>query len=332
MRQKGKWILVALLVAVFAGLSLGINMIHPVDAGISLSVASFRSTPLTGFFIALTFFASPLALVIGSLFLIMLVREQKYWTPILANLAISVFLNLGLKDVFMRVRPTEVTQLVRETSFSFPSGHAMAAMSFYGFVIYLLWRSERTARFKRPLAVMLDVLIILIGFSRIYLGVHYFSDVLAGYAIGAAYLIIFSSFVSAYFHEERTLADLLPGTAHPRFAYSLAHAMDGIIGGLKAERNMIIHFGVMVLVTIFALLLGCTPLEWCVLFIFFALVITAELFNTAMEAAIDLVTQDLHPKAKLAKDTAAGAVLACSLFAAIAGSIIFVPKLLRLLR
>ena len=51
-----------------------------------------------------------------------------------------------------------------------------------------------------------------------------------------------------------------------------------------------------------------------------------------MEAAIDLVTQDLHPKAKLAKDTAAGAVLACSLFATIAGSIIFVPKLLRLLR
>jgi undecaprenyl-diphosphatase len=332
MRQKGKWILVALLVVVFAGLSFGLNLIHPVDAGISLSVASIRSAPLTGLFIALTFFASPLALVIGSLFLIMLVREQKYWTPILANLAISVFLNLGLKDVFMRIRPTEVTQLVRETSFSFPSGHAMAAMSFYGFVIYLLWRSDRTMRFKRPLAVILGALIALIGFSRIYLGVHYFSDVLAGYAIGAAYLITFTSFVSAYFHEERTLADLLPGRAHPRFAYSLAHAMDGIIGGLKAERNMIIHFGAMVLVTIFALLLGCTPLEWCVLFIFFALVITAELFNTAMEAAIDLVTQELHPKAKLAKDTAAGAVLACSLFAAIAGSIIFVPKLLRLLR
>ncbi len=332
MRQKVKWILVALLILLFAGLSLGISAIHPLDANVSIGVASLRSAPLTGIFIALTFCASPFALVLFSLILILLVHEQKYWTPILANLAISVFLNLGLKDVFMRVRPTEVTQLVRETSFSFPSGHAMASMSFYGFVIYLLWRSERTARFKRPLSVMLGALIALIGFSRIYLGVHYFSDVLAGYAIGTAYLIIFTSFVSAYFREERTMTDLLPGTAHPRFVFSLAHALDGIIGGLKAERNMIIHFGAMVLVTIFALLLGCTPMEWCVLFIFFALVITEELFNTAMEAAVDLVTREIHPKAKLAKDTAAGAVLACSLFAAIAGTIIFLPKLLRLLR
>ena len=332
MRLKGKWILAVLLLALFALLGLGISAIHPVDSAISVSIAALRSTPLTGLFTALTSLASPLALILGSLVLILLVREQKYWTPILANLAISVFLNLGLKDVFMRVRPTEVTQLVLETSFSFPSGHTMAAMCFYGFVIYLLWRSKRLVRFKRPLAVMLGMLIVLIGFSRVYLGIHYASDVLAGYAIGAAYLIIFTSFVSAYFHEERTLADLLPGTTHHRFAFSLAHAMDGIIGGLKAERNMIIHFGAMVLVTIFALLLGCTPLEWCILFIFFALVITAELFNTAMEAAIDLITKEFHPKAKLAKDTAAGAVLACSLFAAIAGTIIFMPKLLKLLQ
>jgi diacylglycerol kinase/membrane-associated phospholipid phosphatase len=331
MRLRGKWALVVLLLALFALLGLGISVIHPVDSAISVSIAALRSTPLTGLFTVFTFLASPLALLLGSLVLILLVREQKYWTPILANLAISVFLNLGLKDVFLRVRPTEVTQLVRVTSFSFPSGHTMAAMSFYGFVIYLLWRSDRLARFKRPLAVMLGTLIALIGFSRVYLGVHY-ASVLAGYAIGAAYLIIFTSFVSAYFHEERALADLLPGSIHYRFAYSLAHAMDGIIGGLKAERNMIIHFGAMVLVTIFALLLGCTPLEWCILFIFFALVITAELFNTAMEATIDLVTQEFHPKAKLAKDTAAGAVLACSLFAAIAGAIIFIPKLLKLLR
>jgi undecaprenyl-diphosphatase len=135
---RGKWILVVLLLALFALLGLGISVIHPADSAISVSIAALRSTPLTGLFTVFTFLASPLVLVLGSLVLILMVREQKYWTPILANLAISVFLNLGLKDVFLRVRPTEVTQLVRVTSFSFPSGHTMTAMSFYGFVIYLL--------------------------------------------------------------------------------------------------------------------------------------------------------------------------------------------------
>ena len=332
MRLKGKWILVMLLLVLFALLGFGISVIHPADAAISVALASLRSPLMTNFFTVLTTLASPPALIFFSLLLILLIREQKYWTPILANLSISVFLNLGLKDVFMRVRPTEVSQLVLETNFSFPSGHAMAAMCFYGFIIYLLARSPRLRRFKKSLSVALGALIALIGLSRVYLGVHYTGDVLAGYAIGAAYLITFTSFVSAYFHEDRTLSALLPGTVNARFAHSLAHAMDGIIGGLKAERNMIIHFGAMVLVTIFGLLLGCSPLEWCVLFIFFALVLTAELFNTAMEAAVDLFTTDIHPKAKLAKDTAAGAVLACSLFAAIAGAVIFVPKLLKLLK
>ena len=332
MRLKGKWILVMLLLVLFALLGFGISVIHPIDAAISVAVSSLRSPLMTNTFTVLTYLASPAALVFFSLLLILMIREQKYWTPILANLSISVFLNLGLKDVFMRARPTEISQLVVETNFSFPSGHAMAAMCFYGFIIYLISRSPRLARFRRPLSSALGALIALIGFSRVYLGVHYTGDVLAGYAIGAAYLITFTSFVSAYFHQDGTLSALLPNSPRSRFAHSLAHAMDGIIGGLKAERNMIIHFGAMVLVTIFGLLLGCSPLEWCVLFIFFALVLTAELFNTAMEAAVDLFTTQIHPKAKLAKDTAAGAVLACSLFAAIAGAVIFVPKLLRLLR
>ncbi len=332
MRLKGKWILVMLLLVMFALLGFGISVIHPADAAISVAVASLRSPLMTNILTVLTYLASPAALVFFSLLLILMIREQKYWTPILANLSISVFLNLGLKDVFMRVRPTEISQLVVETNFSFPSGHAMAAMCFYGFIIYLIARSPRLARFRRPLSSALGALIALIGFSRVYLGVHYTGDVLAGYAIGAAYLITFTSFVSAYFHQDGTLSALLPNNPRSRFAHSLAHATDGIIGGLKAERNMIIHFGAMVLVTIFGLLLGCSPLEWCVLFIFFALVLTAELFNTAMEAAVDLFTTEIHPKAKLAKDTAAGAVLACSLFAAIAGAVIFVPKLLRLLR
>ncbi|MHC1785649.1 MAG: diacylglycerol kinase [Christensenellales bacterium] len=331
-KRYGKWYLCALLVLIFLMLALSLEGLLSLDRQVSGAVSALRSPLLTPVMLVFTQAASPLLLVMGSLVIIFLVRQQQYWAPIFSNLALSVFLNLGLKDLFVRSRPDTVTQLVAESGYSFPSGHSMAAMSFYGFLIYLLWRSRLRRLYKDLLTGLLAVLIALVGFSRVYLGVHYPSDVLAGYSAAAAYLIVFTAFVDAFFRQDRSVASGLAAGRHPRFAYSFAHALDGIIAGLKAERNMIIHFGVMALVIVFAFLLRCSPLEWCVLFAFFGLVIATELINTAIEAAVDLVTSEIKPGAKLAKDTAAGAVLISAACAATAGAIIFLPKLLRLVR
>ena len=97
-------------------------------------------------------------------------------------------INLVLKALFAHHRPTFPDSLLTLTSPSFPSGHAMASMIFYGLIVYLIAQRVRVWRWRVLAAISAAVLIILIGFSRIYLGVHYLSDVLGGYAAGFVWL------------------------------------------------------------------------------------------------------------------------------------------------
>lgn len=99
--------------------------------------------------------------------------------------AVTVFI---IKNIFHRARPlTEAIYL--EASSSFPSGHATMAMALYGFLFYVIWRYDKH-HLRNSFIIFLSILIILIGLSRLYLGVHYFSDVLVGYAIGFIWLLI----------------------------------------------------------------------------------------------------------------------------------------------
>ena len=91
---------------------------------------------------------------------------------------------------------------------------------------------------------------------------------------------------------------------------------------------MKIHCLAAVLVVIFGFLLRISLTEWCICLVLFGLIMALELVNTAIEAVVDLVTQEYRPLAKTAKDTAAGAVLIASIMAAITGLIIFIPRLL----
>ena len=100
---------------------------------------------------------------------------------------------------------------------------------------------------------------------------------------------------------------------------SFGYAFQGIFTCIRKERNMKIHCTVAVLVVIAGLILGISVTEWCIC-------LGLELVNTAVEAVVDLVTEERHPLAKIAKDTAAGAVLIAAIMAAIVGLIIFVPK------
>lgn len=115
-------------------------------------------------------------------------------------------------------------------------------------------------------------------------------------------------------------------TVQPLFD-SFRHAFDGILTGL-GERNMKIHCLMAVLVVAFGFILRISVTEWCICLVLFGLIMALELVNTAIEAVVDLVTQEYRPLAKAAKDTAAGAVLIASIMAAITGLIIFIPRLL----
>lgn len=111
---------------------------------------------------------------------------------------------------------------------------------------------------------------------------------------------------------------------------SFKYAFEGIKSSLKTERNIKIHFSMMVLVIVAGILLDISTYEWMICIILFGMVIGGELVNTAIEEVTDLVTTEINPKAKLAKDIAAGAVLIMAITSAIIGLIIFIPKIILL--
>ena len=100
-------------------------------------------------------------------------------------------------------------------------------------------------------------------------------------------------------------------------------AIEGIIYTFKKERNMKIHYCVALVILISSLYLGFSKIEMILLLFTISLVVISEMFNTAVEKTVDMITDDYHPLAKIAKDVAAGGVLIASLNAAVVGYILF---------
>lgn len=112
-----------------------------------------------------------------------------------------------------------------------------------------------------------------------------------------------------------------------KFLLSFKYAFEGLIKAIKKERNIKIHLLAVVVVIIMGILYKISNLEWIVCIILFGLVISSELINTAIEQTVNLVTEDINPIAKYAKDVAAGAVLINAIMAAIIAGIIWIPKI-----
>ena len=125
--------------------------------------------------------------------------------------------------------------------------------------------------------------------------------------------------------------DKLKVRGFKRLIKSFKFAIEGIVYAFKYEQNLSVHLTAMVIVIIFGFLFKISVNEWLVLFLIIGLVIATELINTSIEATIDLITDKTHPLAKIAKDTAAGAVLIFGITSIIIGLIIFIPKIMEAL-
>lgn len=112
---------------------------------------------------------------------------------------------------------------------------------------------------------------------------------------------------------------------------SFKYAFEGILTGIKEEKNMKIHISIMIFVIIFGIMLKISKIEWIICIILFGLVISMELINTSIENTVDLITKEKNEQAKIAKDVAAGAVLVSAIASAIIGLIIFIPKIMAIL-
>ena len=165
---------------------------------ISTFLISDFATPIAKF---ITNFGGAIFLITLTVILVILIKNKKIGLSIFSNLIIITVLNQLLKRILQRPRPTEF-RIIEETGYSFPSGHSMVSMAFYGYLIYLIYKYVENKYVKWTSIVLLSILICTIGVSRIYLGVHYTSDVLGGFLVSISYLILFISTVNKFFIEK----------------------------------------------------------------------------------------------------------------------------------
>ena len=156
------------------------------------------STPIAKF---ITNFGGAIFVISLTTILFFVIKDKKIGISIITNLGIVTILNQIIKFIMQRPRPTEF-RIIEETGYSFPSGHSMISMAFYGYIIYLIYKYVKNKYIKWFSIVLLSILICSIGISRIYLGVHYTSDVLGGFLISISYLVIYISAVNKFLIEK----------------------------------------------------------------------------------------------------------------------------------
>ena len=200
--KKFKWIILFICLLMFIAIledvfEKEIMKLDILGYGLISNIISDNITPIA---ILITNFGGAITLIGLTIIFLLVMKNKKMSFSILLNLAIATFLNIFLKNIIQRPRPDDF-RLINETGYSFPSGHSMISMAYYGYLIYLIFKFVKNKKLKVFLITFLCILILTIGLSRIYLGVHYTSDVIAGFVLSVSYLIIYTSIIKKYIIE-----------------------------------------------------------------------------------------------------------------------------------
>ena len=165
-----------------------------------------RDPALTPFVKLITYLGNYQTIVILCLVLLIIKPLRVVYGISVSTGAVFVtVLNKSIKHAVHRPRPSDVMHLVNEGGFSFPSGHSITSMFVYGLLIYLVRKNVKNRKIADLLTIVLAVPLILIGPSRIYLGVHYPTDVLAGWCLGAAVVVIWIKLIRKFYEERKQI-------------------------------------------------------------------------------------------------------------------------------
>jgi hypothetical protein len=158
------------------------------DSSIYETLMGFRCSFLDNFFKAITWFGNPMT-IIGLIVIFIAIFRNKDSLLLTISALDSVIVNSIIKHIVKRDRPN-ILRLVSESGYSFPSGHAMISVCVYGFLFYLAMVRIKNKYLRWVSCLILGFLILGIGISRIYVGVHYASDIIAGYALAGIEIIL----------------------------------------------------------------------------------------------------------------------------------------------
>lgn len=194
-KTKKELILITILSLIFILLSILVvnNKTLSLDNTIHNYILSIRSTTLTNIFKIITNFGGSTCLLIVSTILFILIKNKKISINIVLNLFIIFLLNQLAKNIFLRERPIGIN-LIDETGYSYPSGHSMVSLAYYGYLIYLINKTNIKKIIKIISIIILSTLIVSIGISRIYIGVHYLTDIIGGFLLAIIYLLSMKNF------------------------------------------------------------------------------------------------------------------------------------------
>lgn len=144
---------------------------------------------ITVFMKVISFLGSFFTYIVLLFLFILISKNNNLFSLLTCNFIFISLLNFILKIIYMRVRPESA--LIQEAGFSLPSFHAMCSLAFYGLLIYFMKKYIKNIKIRYIFTILFSILILLIGFSRIYLNVHYMSDVIIGYLFGLLFMLIF---------------------------------------------------------------------------------------------------------------------------------------------
>lgn len=185
-------LLFAMIIFIYAARMVFITQNSGFDERVFNAIKPYINPGTTGFMQFITFLGKhtlliPLNFVLIAFFIY---KKEKWFAIRIAALSLSsLLLMLVLKLYFQRARPL-LPVIGEAKGFSFPSGHALISVVFYGLLIHAIWHEVKTRWLRNLLVILFGILILLIAFSRIYLRVHYASDVIAGLAAGFIWLVL----------------------------------------------------------------------------------------------------------------------------------------------
>ena len=172
------------------------------DENIQSKIMEMRNDNLTNVMIIITNICSIYTFSAISLLLLFTIKNKKIPIAIIINLICITLISQLFKFIIRRDRPVGIS-LISESGFSYPSGHSMVSMAYYGLIAYLIYKNLKSKTLKIILIIFIFIGIFLIGFSRIYLGVHYFTDIMGGFLASIAYLMIFIHFYKKITTKEK---------------------------------------------------------------------------------------------------------------------------------
>lgn len=190
------WITIFVLTILFSYIAYNLKMdkIIPIDTAVYDLIISLKSTGVTNIVRSITFLCSEIFMIALAIVILLLLKNKGISLRLVLNMAGAAVLNKIVKAIFARPRPIGIS-LVEESGYSFPSGHSMISFAFYGYVVYLIYTKVQNKWIKWISIISLSLLIPLIGISRVYLGVHFGSDVIGGFILGLIYLMLFIKYV-----------------------------------------------------------------------------------------------------------------------------------------